>query len=896
MSKILRVLNVEDSEQDASLLRIHLTKAGYALTFVRVETAADMKSALDTSEWDIVLTDYSMPQFNAIGALAILKESGLDIPFIIISGSIGEAFAVEVMLAGANDYMMKDNLMRLVPAIERELQDAENRRARRLAEKELRESEESYRFMFENNPLPMWIFDIESLAFLAVNEAAIKHYGYSREEFLTMTIKEIRPPEDVPAFIKYLYAVSGEVRKGNIVKHLKKDGSLIDVEVTSHMSLVFAGGKARIVLVHDVTERMRAEKVLVEWKNRYEAAINASGQILYDWDPVTNEVTFGGNFQDVLGYTEEEMEGGLAHWIELIHEEDVEAFNHEIRRVIETHEPLYLKYRVKRKDDSYIFVEDRGYFFVNAQGMLASMVGFIVDITDRVKAEEALKQAEKRYRSIFENAVEGIFQSTPGGRFTVINPAMVKMFGFESEDDLMTNRTDIATQHYVDPTRRAELQHLLARDGIVVGFECEVYRKDRTKIWTRENTRAIRDKNGTILYYEGSIEDISEKKLLESQLFLSQKLEGIGRLAGGIAHDFNNLLTAIIGYSVISLGKLHEADPLYYNITEIRKAADRAASLTRQLLAFSRKQILQLRILNLNDIVLDIDKMLHRLMGADIELHSALSTELGNVKADPGQIEQVIMNLAINAGDAMPNGGKLTIETANVYLDKEYANQHIAVIPGHYVLLAVSDTGTGMDAETQSNIFEPFFTTKELGKGTGLGLSTVYGIVKQSGGNIWVYSEVGEGTTFKIYLPRVDEEAEQLRQVISKQEMPKGTETVLIAEDDESVRKLARVVLETSGYKVLEANNGGVALSICEQYKETIHLLLTDVVMPEMSGTELVKRLTKTHPKIRVLYMSGYTDNAIVHRGILKEGMTYIQKPFAPGDLAKKVREILDAV
>ena len=766
MKKNLRVLNIEDSERDAVLLHRHIAKAGYDVTFTRVETADEMQNALETEEWDVILADYSLPQFSAIAALDILKKKMLDIPFITISGTVGEEFAVKVMLAGANDYLMKGNLTRLVPAIERELQEAENRRARRLAEIALRESEENYRLLFERNPLPMWVYDVETLAFLAVNETAITHFGYSREEFLSMSIKDIRPKEDIPKLLEFLSNSDFEtIHRTSGKKYIRKDGSFVNVEVTSH-ALMFAGRKTRIVLVND--------------------------------------------------------------------------------------------------------------------------------ITNRIQAEEALKQTEKKYRSIFENAVEGIYQSTTDGRFRIVNPAMVKMLGFESAEDLMTHRTDIALQHYVDLSSRAELQHLLARDGVVVGFECEVYRKDGSKIWTRENARAIRSENGTILYYEGSIEDISEQKLLETQLLLSQKLEGIGRLAGGIAHDFNNLLTAILGYSILSLGKLREEDPLYYNITEVKKAADRAAALTRQLLAFSRKQILQSKVINLNEIVSDMNKMLSRLIGENIKLRSTLSPDLGSVKTDPGQIEQVIMNLVINASDAMPDSGNLTIETSNVYLDKEYASQHIAVKPGHYVMLAISDTGIGMDEKTQARIFEPFFTTKEMGKGTGLGLSTVYGIIKQSGGNIWVYSEIGQGTTFKIYLPRVDEEAEQLKQAISKQEMPKGTETVLLAEDDESVRHLAKMVLETNGYKVLEAANGGAALLLCEKCKETIHLLLTDVVMPEMSGTELAEHLEVKHPEMRVLYMSGYTDNAIVHRGILKEGMTYIQKPFSPDDLAKKVREVLD--
>jgi two-component system cell cycle sensor histidine kinase/response regulator CckA len=365
-------------------------------------------------------------------------------------------------------------------------------------------------------------------------------------------------------------------------------------------------------------------------------------------------------------------------------------------------------------------------------------------------------------------------------------------------------------------------------------------------------------------------------------------------LAGGIAHDFNNMLTAINGYSELGLRALQAEDPLRHNLEEIKKAGDRAATLTRQLLAFSRKQVLQPKVLNINSVISDFEKMLQRLIGENIELRTMLAPDAGSVKADPGQIEQVIMNLVVNARDAMTQGGKLTIETNNIYLDENYAKQHIAVIPGSYLMLAVSDTGTGMSEKTQNQIFEPFFTTKGVGQGTGLGLSTVYGIVKQSGGNIWVYSELGHGTTFKVYLPRVDEGAQDYERIDVAEEYVQGTETILLAEDEEIVRKLARTILESYGYRVFEAANGGAALLICERYKEPIHLLITDVIMPEMSGRELAERLSQLRPEMKVLYMSGYTDNAIVHHGVLDEGTNFIQKPFAPDALAQKIREVLD--
>ena len=376
-----------------------------------------------------------------------------------------------------------------------------------------------------------------------------------------------------------------------------------------------------------------------------------------------------------------------------------------------------------------------------------------------------------------------------------------------------------------------------------------------------------------------------------------RKWKRSGRLAGGVAHDFNNLLTIVIGYSDLLLKKLTASDRIRPPLEEIKKAGDRAASLTRQLLAFSRKQVLQPQILDLNSLLTNVDEMLRRMIGEDIELVTRLPSGLGHVKADPGQIEQVIMNLAVNARDAMPQGGQLTLEAANVELDSHTVRSTESVLPGHYVMLAMSDTGIGMDAETQAHIFEPFFTTKEQGKGTGLGLATVYGIVKQSGGHIWVYSEPGKGTTFKVYLPRIDQAVEVIAPgKLPVDELSRGSETILLVEDEEAVWCLVKEVLESRGYQVLETKGANDALEIGERHKEHIHLLLTDVVMPQMSGKELAEHLALLHPETKVLYMSGYTDNAVVHHGLLDPGTALLQKPFTPDALARKLREVLDSV
>jgi PAS domain S-box-containing protein len=508
-------------------------------------------------------------------------------------------------------------------------------------------------------------------------------------------------------------------------------------------------------------------------------------------------------------------------------------------------------------------------------------------------AQEGLRRSEINFRSLVTHAPYGVCRCDSSGILLDVNPALVTMLGYSSGKDLVGRNL---ANLYSDSQQWFSLADNLGLLAKFQGLPAEWLRNDRTIVSVRLSGRAFRDERNTI-FFELFAEDVTERRALEQQLRQAQKMEAVGRLAGGIAHDFNNLLMVISGYSEFLLGQIGDDPGMRGHAQEIANAAARATSLTRQLLAFSRKQMLDPKIVDLNGVVAENVKMLTRVIGEDIDLVMVPGPDIGAVKADPGQIEQVIMNLAVNARDAMPQGGRLTIETANVTLDANYARFHAPVKPGDYVMLAISDTGLGMDAETQAHIFEPFYTTKGL-KGTGLGLSTVYGIVKQSEGYIWVYSETGKGTSFKIYLPRFSATGEALATqpalADNADQLDPSHETILLVEDEENLRRLARQYLQNQGYKVIDAPDGATAIRISQAFKGPIHLLLTDVIMPGINGRELANKVSPTRPEMRVLYMSGYTENHIGHNGTLDEGITLLQKPFTLPALKAKVREMLD--
>ncbi len=594
-------------------------------------------------------------------------------------------------------------------------------------------------------------------------------------------------------------------------------------------------------------------------------------------------------FARMMGYESPETMLGLT-WRQIYDQRDVALFEQQVRKSLGPEGKWSGQINLRRRDGTIIPVEMAITSLANG---VTACVGH--DISARKEAEKARADAENKYRTLVEQvaAISYIAELGINGQWHYISPQVEAITGY-SQDEWLANSRDWTRHIPQEDHAVIEAAEEASLRGERFQAEYRIVRKDGSVIWVSD-TAVVVSGSDSHPVMEGIIVDITERKLLENQLQQSRRMEAVGRLAGGIAHDFNNLLTIIKGYAELAEQRTAMQPDLRADIQQIENAAERASTLIRQLLAFSRRQVLQPKIIDLNAIVLGLDKLLGRLMGEHIEMVTRCGANVGHVKADPAQVEQVIMNLVVNARDAMPKGGRLTVETVNVELDSTYARDHVSVKPGSYVMLAVSDSGTGMSPETVAHIFEPFYTTKESGQGTGLGLSTVYGIVKQSGGYIWVYSEPGKGTTFKVYLPRVAAPAGAKAEVVDVQAPGKGSETILLVEDEEAVRELASRILSAKGYSVVAAKSTKEAEQFAEKQGAKIHLLLTDIIMPGTSGRELAQRITARHPRTRVLYMSGYTDNVLAQGGVLEAGLSFLQKPFTPGALVQKVRDVLDS-
>ena len=598
------------------------------------------------------------------------------------------------------------------------------------------------------------------------------------------------------------------------------------------------------------------------------------------------------SYQKILGYSPEQLQESSG--FEQIHPDDRERVKNAAKEARQTGAGTMLEYRFRHQNGNWMVLESVASVIRNQNGEPEKLVIVNRDITERKKVQEALSRSEASFRSLVEGAPHGIYRATMTGQFLEVNPALQRMLGYESAQELF--KADLATQVFRNIADYQRMNEFLSESKELKDIEMEWKRANGEPIVVRCSGHRVDVKDGGPGYFEVFAEDVTEKRTLERQLRMAQKMEAIGRLSGGIAHDFNNLLGVIIGYSGVLKKSLDKSQPNYEYATEIEKAGQRAASLTRQLLAFSRQQVLTPSVLSMNSLVSDMEKMLPRLLGEDINVSLSLDPKLGNVKADQSQIEQVIMNLAVNAREAMPSGGKLRIQTANIEMDNAFTRDRPGSKVGSYVMLAITDSGTGMSAETIGHIFEPFFTTKGVGAGTGLGLATVYGVVKQSNGYIWVDSVLDKGSTFQIYLPRhLDTGQDSVaKPEIQSREKSTGSEMILLVEDAEPLRKLAQAFLESNGFRVLSAPSGEAALQIAARHSGIFDLLLTDVVMPGMNGRVLAEQLSMRQPGLKVLFMSGYTDSFIAGHGVLQMGTNLLHKPFTEEIFISKVREVLD--
>jgi len=766
----------------------------------------------------------------------------------------------------------------------------------------LRGTEGGFQLLFARNPLPMWIYDRGTYEFLEVNDAAVEHYGYSREEFLQMKLTDIRPAEDIPNLLKWMAEHPEPVAHTGPWRHRLKNGCLIQVEVSQHR-LPFAGHDAALVVVMDTTEKLRAAELLAASENRLRSIVEAEPQCvtlldadgaLLDINPAGLRIIEAGDPGQVLGKPV----------CSLVCPDQREPFRSVIANACRG-EGGVLEFKIHGLRGTERWLEMHAAPFRSEDGRVVAVLAVTADVTERRRAEQALRESQARDRDLVENTTYGIFRTTAGGRFLDANPALMQMLGWATASEVSS--ASLVQDVFRYPEEFATFLASCREKRRVSGFEAEWRRKDGAHIAVRLSGRLVeRAKELEVL--EVFAEDVTELRAVEKQLRQAQKFEAVAQLAGGVAHDFNNVVGAILGWAEIGMeearhglrpGETPGGTPggmnarLFEFFAKIRTQSERAAALTRQLLAYARQQVLQPRPVDLNSVVRGLLSFLDKVIGGDIELKVITTPAVELIRVDPTQIEQVLMNLCLNARDAMPEGGRLLIETEPVQIDEAYCRSYPYAKPGGYVVLSVSDTGTGMDAATRERIFEPFFTTKEPGKGSGLGLATAYGIVKQHGGFIQVYSELDYGTLFRVYLPTL---GERLARSGEQTCVPvascaaRGTETILLAEDHDAIREMARQALATLGYRVLSASNGEEALKICET--EVPDLVILDVVMPRLNGPGLYRLLAKRFPGVPAIFTTGYTAEHASLEG--RNGAAVLQKPYNPGALVRLVREVLD--
>ncbi len=763
---------------------------------------------------------------------------------------------------------------------------------RKRLERNLRESEERYRIFFENSPFPMWVIDSETFRFLAVNQAALNHYGYSRDEFFAMEIRDIRPPEDVPLLEDRLQKVpfhsSPGLRRQGTWRHRTKDGKIIHVDIGG-VDFLFDNRKATLVVANDITERTYAERALRESEKKYRNLVENTPALICTHDFEGYLITVNPAGLELFGLLPSQM---LGQRLESFLAPSVRhLFPDYLRRIRECRSDQgMMRITTSRNEERVLLYRN---VVIQEPEKQPYVLGLAQDMTEQFLANEALRQtesalrkSEEKYRALFEETKDMVFITTPDGNFIDINPAGVELLGFSSKQEVLHAKVE---DLYADPSLRKIYSEIMAREGFVKDFEIEVRRRDGKKLVMLETSAAVRDTDGKIAAYRGIVRDITKLKELQDQLLQAQKMETVGLLAGGVAHDFNNSLMSITAYCDLIKLRYGSDVSLVENVREILKATEKASALTLQLLAFGRRQVLRPKHLNLNDMVRGLEKNVRGVLRDDITLVIDLAPDLGFVQADPGQVEHVIMNLCVNAVDAMPYGGTFSVRTQNITVEPPTRAQNFGLPAGSYILLEISDTGGGMTDELLHHVFEPFFTTKEFGDSSGLGLSTVYGIIKQSGGHIHVKSTIGQGTRFFIYLNRLE----------MRREIPKvrGSSirfpcTILLVDDNDPVREVLGKLLRSSGYSVLEASGGQDALAIANSVSE-IDLLVTDVMMPVMKGWKLAQLLQEKFPQLKCIFFSGHARETAVGNAQIPPGSVFLQKPMSLEMILKSIDSLM---
>jgi two-component system, cell cycle sensor histidine kinase and response regulator CckA len=893
----LRLLVVSEDPEDASLIR-QLASEGLRGTSTVVDRAGsvgDALAAIENGGYDLLIFDERIGDTTGLALLRAAQRNPADTPVVFLTDDGDDETAVAAIRAGAADYLVKARLSAdlLRNAVRHAFERRDTERLRFQAEQALRESERRYRLLMEHASDGIVIFD-RSGKTLTVNTRACEMLGYDREELLQLNARDLIAPAESAPEPAFLDLAEGETEIRERL-YRRKDGQVIPVEVSAR---ALEDGTIQ-GMIRDITERKRTEDALRRSEERFRTVARATNDTVWDWDVVTNQIWWNEGMQLQFRFAPEEVGPSIDWWAQRLHPDDFQKVQAGIREALDSGEQFWWdEYRFRRGDDTYAYIFDRGYIVRDDDGRAVRMIGAMMDITERQQAEEALRASEEQYRALFDTNPLPLWVLDPQDlRFLAVNQAAVRHYGY-SPDRFM----EMTLPELMPSNGRGQLPVLtesIDAPGVsaamgAAGTATHV-RADGSRIEVELTAKRLtfRGRPAILLLAH----DVTERRRAENTLRQSeeqlrqwQKIEAVGRLAGGIAHDFNNMINVISGYGQMLSRRLSGDETSRRNLEEILKASDRAAALTRQLLTFSRKQAPEPQLVDLNDVVTGMADMLRRLIGEDIELAFSCDPDLSFLRADRGQLEQILVNLVVNARDAMPRGGHLMIETSDVTLDPSYARTRVDVQPGPHVMLLVRDNGIGMDDSVMAHLFEPFFTTKPPGRGTGLGLATAYGIVKQGGGHIAVESQPGAGTTFRIYWPPVEKTFVMPRTRAKEAPAAVGSETILLVEDEDVVRVFMCESLRALGYRVIEARGGPEALLYCQRHPEQIDLLLTDVVMPKMSGPQLAEQLAGTFPGLRVLYISGYTDNST-----LRDSSSLLQKPFTAEQLSARIRDVLEA-